>query len=672
MSSRKPPPPEGWPGKPGPGVPNYADVAKGKAKAATGRGHGVSNPPSNPDESFTNSNPGPVTGGPRMTDSTGLAYRPNTSTSSGTGNRSGQGTTPGKNQSSGRAKADGPVALRASFDPQASSPFRRTAQMLTNHFEVQNGNVRQLFEYPLTIARLHPAPPANQAAGLRMPLRVRRRLIYLLIQQLTIGAAYAAPAPGTQPPAAPGTQHPATRITQSTVSGTHPTGPSTQSAAPQSRSSSQHPPQAAQQLSPAALQRQSGAKQAPVTNTPTQPTGAPAQGGHVPQPGVLSPIRVASNYNNALFTVQRIPQQHGVGRPHLVNYYEDWENGPNNDPMVFQITMTNENVLDLHHLIEYLRNPTPQTASAVINGPNINTIQGTKDAILRALNAIFTHRPNILTFTDIPRTRAQAVANTGTNKFFTLPAANTADRTAGDTGPWTVDPVIYALPGYFLSAKAVVGGRLLLNMNTTTSAFYRPFLHAQGQGHLATFVTRIPGNPSLRQIQAHIKGLRVRTTYLAASAQHAGNPPATERCHTVTGLPSVLQRPTAGNTSFVITDPQGQAQRVTVLNYFGQRKWCRLEASEQFFRLTSNLGHSTAGVQAHDLVVALGGSLVPAKLLEVLRGSPVKQKTDTVQHAARPPNANQQMISTHGKTLFGMIPVHQNNTSQPVSPDSSP
>lgn len=259
-----------------------------------------------------------------MTNSTGLAYRPNTSPSPGAGNRSGQAKTQGRNPSSGRAKADGPAALRASFDPQGSSPFRRTAQMLTNHFEVQNGNIRQLFEYPLTIARLHPAPPANQAAGLRMPLRVRRRLIYLLVQQLTIGD-HAAPATGTQPPAAPGTQPPTapgTRSstapgTQPTVSDTRPAGPSTQSAAPQSRSSSQHPAQAAHQLSPDALQSQSGAKQVPVTSTPPQSTGAPAQGGHVPQPRVLSPIRVASNYNNALFTVQRIPRQRGVGIPHL-------------------------------------------------------------------------------------------------------------------------------------------------------------------------------------------------------------------------------------------------------------------------------------------------------------------------------------------------------------------
>lgn len=63
------------------------------------------------------------------------------------------------------------------------------------------------------------------------------------------------------------------------------------------------------------------------------------------------------------------------------------------------------------------------------------------------------------------------------------------------------------MPGFVRSIRASIGGQLLLNINTTTSAFYRA-------GPLLPSILDF-GTHRLYDLHHFLKGVRVKTTYFS-------------------------------------------------------------------------------------------------------------------------------------------------------------
>jgi hypothetical protein len=466
----------------------------------------------------------------------------------------------------------------------ASSPFRASGKILSNHFEIVTGKDTTLYEYPVTVVQTFPPPRANH----HLPRRLQRRVIYLFIKQLTSGAINP-----VQPPAQPPADENPSGDNQGPNNGKSGKGKSAKK--------------------PFESDKDKSNKKTPESDTEKSTKKTVARPDPPPfSTDTLKPVlpgqHIASDYLNLLVTVKPIPNNLREGITYDVIYYEDWATAPSVNSKRFGVTITSETRLSLNDMNEYLTNP----ASTVVN--DVNTFTGTRDSTLRALNIVFSNATNLATFEDRPRQNVQTAANVGPKKFYNL--AMNRPPTAGQDGPWFVSPGIEALPGFFISARAPLHGRLLLNVNTTTSAFYQP-------GSLQTLINNL-GTNNLPLLQHFLRNLRVETNYLGGGAA------AQQIRHSITGLPDTRVRPNAINTSITIDGNQ-----TNVHAYFTQR-------------------HPIASVLPNDIVVKLGGSIVPARCLTVLHGSPVKQKTDMVANAARLPNINLNLINGSGKRLLAL------------------
>ena len=263
--------------------------------------------------------------------------------------------------------------------------------------------------------------------------------------------------------------------------------------------------------------------------------------------------RPASDYYGYLLSVGAIPANF-INVPHNVAYYEDWQAAAPANPMTFTVTIGNQVLLSLNQMRLFLTNP----AHPSFFNQGVNTFPATRDRIIRALNIVFSNRANLITFKDRPSARPQGNSQVGSNRFYELLPVGTPDAQGGQTGPWHIDQSIYALPGYFLSTRAhsSPNGNIFLNVNTTTSAFFRP-------QNLDTLIRQLHGSYSLFNVQNFIRGIRVTTNYLNASSLHHNTGPRDEIYHTITGFPSLQPQPTANNVTVTIN---GVSQ--TVQAYF--------------------------------------------------------------------------------------------------------
>ena len=577
----------------------WVDVAQGKP------------PQSTPSKSISaQPNPSEPATAVESTKTPSTAHPTAVSSTAGTISHTGATGTTGSSTASslsGATPAFEPKTTEKIPSPPEPNRFRARGNLLTNHFQVHFGNAQTIYEYSLGIVQVHPAPAGANPTIIR---RIRRRVVYLFTQQLMHGAVITLPANAPQPPANP-----------TTASGARAPATGTQAQA-----LDKHGQKGACEAKPATSQQSDGGKSSP--------------------PPVLQGTLLASDYHDTLITLTKVPDQH-VGAVYRLNYYEDWENGPSNNRMQFRITMTLLPEIDPHQMLQDLANPIQS-----------NVTVGERNNFLRAFNILFSHRANLRTFQDIPRQRVQLTAVTSSKKFFDLFPSNTTPQQPPATAPWQLNAAMDALPGYFLSSRAVINGNLILNVNTMTSAFYHPFTANSSLNGLITALESLPQRPGRREVQAHLKDIRVKTNYLV---QHGG---AREVCYSITGVPNVGNHwATAADVITRVVDPTTQ-QRLTVHQYF-QRSKSRSPMGNPTLTLYSDYPH--AHVVRADRVVSLGRNVtIPAKLLQVLNGSPVKQKTDMVRHAVRMPDVNRRMIVNEGKTLFGFIPITAQNLQQPV------
>ena len=275
-------------------------------------------------------------------------------------------------------------------------------------------------------------------------------------------------------------------------------------------------------------------------------------------------IDVASDYHNFLVTVFPIPEH--VIAAHVVDYYGEQEQGPAATPPTYVATIDRSQTFPIQNFSKYLSSRGPDTAGHSAN----------QDDILRALNMIFSRRPNFLTFADLdPGTnREQEMGRVGANKFYDrrligYPAVPVR-HTRNDRPPWPFPSWdanhsgLFGWPGFFFSSRASFRGDLMLNLNSTTSAFYTA-------GRLMNFIKLFHQNITrafdwqLLALAELLRGVRVVTTYLNKSSVEQGNGQRPERITAIVDLPN---RNFCTARSLMIPG----FNRTTVLAYFQQSK----------------------------------------------------------------------------------------------------
>ncbi|ETN43039.1 uncharacterized protein HMPREF1541_02197 [Cyphellophora europaea CBS 101466] len=346
-------------------------------------------------------------------------------------------------------------------------------------------------------------------------------------------------------------------------------------------------------------------------------------------------VSIASDYSNTLVTVQPIEHKAVPGIWQVPYFDEDEEEDPNSSNLPqYNVIIGAAKKVDLASLLSLVKK-LPAVAS------NATSTVGPADlaTVPNLLNIIFSHCLNAYTHRDL--NLEPEVTFIGANKFYQITGPSWPLKTAST--PNNVGGVV-AKPGFFRSTRVSLGNNILLNINTTTSAFYAP-------GSLLNVLQGFGLQKPLFEINRFVKGIRVRTTYLRKSpsaqkkARESRGKDAVplEHIFTVRGLPFLDEKPVATNVFFEIF-PEGSESpgEVTVAQYWGSSDNHRIN-------LTKN-----------DIIVDCGrGGFIPARFLEVLPGQHYKPKTEMVARACRPPTENYNMIMNDGMFLFGINPLDQ-------------
>ena len=222
----------------------------------------------------------------------------------------------------------------------------------------------------------------------------------------------------------------------------------------------------------------------------------------------------------------------------------------------------------------------------------------------------------------------------GQSKHFHLPAAGDLDA------QMTLGGGLKAIKGFFHSVRPSTG-RLLLNLNVSTAAFYQ-------DGPLTTLVGLFDNHyrflsPPQRAIQLEkfLRRLRVRTEYLKGKrGQVAIKVKTIFRIGKVQGAAA-----RADGIRFRLDQGDGNSKQVTVQQYFAERHNIKLRTPEQ---IVVDVGTDQNAVY------------IPAELCTVVPGQVARQKLDPrqtsnmIKIACKKPPENAQQIVQNGLPLMGI------------------
>jgi hypothetical protein len=372
---------------------------------------------------------------------------------------------------------------------------------------------------------------------------------------------------------------------------------------------------------------------------------------------------VATDFKTHLLSIQQlqdvdVPMNPGTSSTCRLRYYEEDERGPNQKSHEYVISITLQKV-SMDSLFQSVTTPLKQGETPTAAR---DRIVGDKNEVESILNVLISHRPNQCSINSANHNLIADVACIGQHKFYRIDY-DTSLRNK-DTPPWKLPSEgLEAIPGYFRSIRVASEGRIMLNINTATSAFYP-------SGLLSKVISGTPFGKSRRylRLQRYLKGMRVRTTHL----RNRGEP--NEMTWTISGLPNTHD-PTAIGVTFALSiNPPGPAnsssssasivqsqQTPPALTDSTQSAPLLRTFLEQF-----NLEYHGLALDPGDFIVVCGRSkCVPARYLKVLPGQFYKQKADMVKQAARNPDLNSAMITTAGLEMFGL--TNRNDLHSPVA-----
>lgn len=279
-------------------------------------------------------------------------------------------------------------------------------------------------------------------------------------------------------------------------------------------------------------------------------------------------VAIASDYDTCLLTVEPIEHKSvpGIWR---VAYYDEDEEADDPNLHQYDVIVGPPSATD----VEALLAAKGKTLTGKPGDNSLSSNIAALESLPALLNPFFSHCPNSYTRREV---RQEAtVASIGTNRFYLLDWPNQGGR---NSPPWslktqqTPDNVggVAAIPGFFRSIRVSIGSGILLNINTTTSAFYKA-------GNLQDILQEFGWHQSPYAINSFIKGVRVRTTYMRRSVSakkkavelrgHDAVP--REHIYTIRGLPFLDYMPTASNVYFEHF-PEGSATpvEITVAEYW--------------------------------------------------------------------------------------------------------
>ena len=351
---------------------------------------------------------------------------------------------------------------------------------------------------------------------------------------------------------------------------------------------------------------------------------------------VKGKIAVATDLKTKMICLEKlwhsnVPTAHGATSIFVLDYYEEDEPRPTPQSPKYEISIRLQ-IVSMSRLLQSLVMPRAQ--GETVSAHHERTFSN-KNEVTSLLNIMISHRPNQYSITSRAHNRIAKVSCVGSDKFFAIDY----DRPSEHSKPpwWLGSEGLEALPGYFRSMRVAAEAKILLNINTATSAFYP-------SGPLTDVIEKTGFQGKYPRIQRYLKGLRVRTTYLRG--QREGN----EQTWTINGLPFIHEKPTAAKVKFTIpANAYGHEELRSVFDHFA-------------------IEYHGLYLHSGDLVVTCGRDkkFIPARFLEVLPGQLYKNKVDMAEEAVHTPDLNSTMITTAGQQMFGL-----SNVSDRYSPISN-
>ncbi|PGH26483.1 hypothetical protein AJ80_01797 [Polytolypa hystricis UAMH7299] len=303
------------------------------------------------------------------------------------------------------------------------------------------------------------------------------------------------------------------------------------------------------------------------------------------------PFPIATNYVDKIISPNELP----LSGPIKVAYSE--EDGGGRNSTTYSVQLRFDKAFHLGDLIADLKSPQPTYN------------KDEKNEAIQALNMVLAHYPN-----------TNKVQPVGQSKHFQV------DGQARELGGGLV-----GLRGFFHSVRSSTG-RLLLNLNVSTGAFYNA-------GSLLELVKKfnVPQPDGPFALERFLRKLRVRTTHLK-----------TPQVKTISSLAMIqghLGHPE--NVMFLWDQAPGGSKQVSVADYFRQ-----VYNKE----LLSNQIVVNVGTQKRP-------TFLPAEVCEVIPGQSARQKlssnqtTAMITLACRAPNINANDIQNQGLRLMGITPA---------------
>ena len=267
---------------------------------------------------------------------------------------------------------------------------------------------------------------------------------------------------------------------------------------------------------------------------------------------------VASNYIDKLISRRPITYRQFPDWVE-VPYYDEDDVTHSNTSIRYRIRIGSQEAIEIGRLSQYLLSQQTMTAAGFTTQADV---EAARNAAADALNIVLSDHANRSTVrranaapfqpADRPwRSTEPTVTAVGSNKFFPYFNSVQFDGThaidiieVNDTHPWAVDgnDHLAALGGFFRSAKAIFHSSLLLNVHTTTSAFYKwidlwPLIDA----HFPD------GRSGWRDLENFVKGLRVRTKYMIDRGIRDH-----ERIYTISGLAGTYKYHNRGTDNTIL------------------------------------------------------------------------------------------------------------------------
>ncbi|KAK2762261.1 hypothetical protein FQN54_001271 [Arachnomyces sp. PD_36] len=314
----------------------------------------------------------------------------------------------------------------------------------------------------------------------------------------------------------------------------------------------------------------------------------------------LKKLPLATNYVDKLVSPRKIQ----IDGPIQLPYYEK-EDEPQDSRKSYTITIEPNKVFPLSDLIKDLRAP--------------NEIYLDKNEAIQAMNIVLAGVPNM-------SSENQPV---GQSKHF---------KRSQDSGDRKLEPGLRAIKGFFHSVRPSTG-RLLLNLNVSTAAFYQggpltELVNAVARHHNAN-----PGNHrDVLLMENAIRKLRVSIHYLKRDGRDV------TRVKTIFGLGKINGKAATVQQLEFSLDEGGVTRQINVQDYFRTRY--------------------NINIPANDIVVNVGSDArrvyIPVSLCTVVLGQVVRKKlepaqtSEMIRTACSRPAENAEAIHRSGLPLMGI------------------